>query len=177
MRSFWRAKSCFFCLGSVPKGISPLWSHWHADIKRSLQQKMPLQRASLNGKGIEGGTHRILLHKCTANKRHSTTNLKWRSVGTSFFLDKTLFGYLFNKWIIERCNWQTEQITSWNVWIFQYYNRWLRLNCLQCIWQRILTKRAAGARSRAKFQVLWPCCALVVLGALGDSLFLVRGFI
>ena len=166
----------FFCLDSIPKGISPLWSHWHADIKRSLQQKMPLQRASLNGKGIEGGTHRILLHKCTANKRHSTTNLKWRSVGTSFF-DKTLFGYLFNKWIIERCNWQTEQITSWNVWIFQYYNRWLRLNCLQYKWQRILTKRAAGARSRAKFQVLWPCCALVVLGALGDSLFLVRGFI
>ena len=75
----------FFCPGSVPKGISPLWSHWHPDIKRSLQQKMPLQRASLNGKGIEGGTHRILLHKCTANKRHSTTNLKWCSVGTNFF--------------------------------------------------------------------------------------------
>ena len=137
---------------------------------------MPLQRASLNGKGIEGGAHRILLHKCTANKRYSTTNLKWRSVGTSFFFDKTLFGYLFNKWIIERCNWQTEQITSWNVWIFQYYNRWLRLNCLQCIWQRILTKRAAGARSKAKLQVLWPCCALVVLGTLGDSQFLVRGY-
>ena len=93
-----------------------------------------------------------------------------------FFFDKTLFGYLFNKWIIERCNWQTEQITSWNVWIFQYYNRWLRLNCLQYIWQRILTKRAAGARSKAKLQVLWPCCALVVLGTLGDSQFLVRGY-
>ena len=37
-------------------------------------------------------------------------------------------------------------------------------------------KRAAGARSRAKLQVLWSCCALVVLGTLGDSQFLVRGY-